>query len=94
MSAVQMVNQNADVIGQKHALIMNINAAKSLQKVLETNLGPKGTMKMSVVTVASPVVALLVLMSGSSSDIPKSIVFLLVCWLRNSLSCFTYSPIP
>lgn len=48
MSAIQSVNQNADVIGQKHALIMNINAAKSLQKVLETNLGPKGTMKMLV----------------------------------------------
>jgi T-complex protein 1 subunit zeta len=30
------------------ALFMNINAAKGLQDVMKTNLGPKGTIKMLV----------------------------------------------
>lgn len=46
MSALQTVNPNADVIGTQHALMMNVQAAKGLQNVLCTNLGPKGTMKM------------------------------------------------
>jgi len=46
--AIRAVNPNADVIGKRHALMMNINAAKGLQNVLKTNLGPKGTMKMLV----------------------------------------------
>jgi len=48
MSALQTINPQADVIGSKHALMMNIQAAKGLQAVLKTNLGPKGTMKMLV----------------------------------------------
>lgn len=48
MSSAQIVNPDADVIGKRHALMMNIAAAKGLQKVLESNLGPKGTMKMLV----------------------------------------------
>jgi len=48
MAAVQSINPQADVIGQKHALMMNIQAAKGLQSVLKTNLGPRGTMKMLV----------------------------------------------
>lgn len=46
MSAIKSVNPNADVIGKSQALMMNINAAKSLQNVLKSNLGPKGTLKM------------------------------------------------
>jgi len=46
--SIKAVNPNADVIGKQHALMMNINAAKGLQNVLKTNLGPKGTMKMLV----------------------------------------------
>jgi len=45
---VKVVNPNADVIGQRHALLMNITAARGLQDVLKSNLGPKGTMKMLV----------------------------------------------
>lgn len=45
---IKSVNPDADIIGKQHALMMNINAAKGLQNVLKTNLGPKGTMKMLV----------------------------------------------
>eukprot|EP00808_Paulinella_micropora_P020254 g6616.t1 len=48
MSGVGVVNPNADVIGSAHSLMMNINAARGLQNVIKTNLGPKGTMKMLV----------------------------------------------
>lgn len=47
-AGVKTVNPGADVIGSKHALTMNVNAAKGLQNVLKSNLGPKGTMKMLV----------------------------------------------
>jgi len=43
-----MVNANADIIRKAQALGVNINAAKGLQEVLKTNLGPKGTIKMLV----------------------------------------------
>lgn len=46
--AVHRVNENADVISSKHALNVNITAARSLQSILKTNLGPKGTLKMLV----------------------------------------------
>ncbi len=45
---LKTVNPNADVIGSQHALMMNIQAARGLQNVLKTNLGPKGTLKMLV----------------------------------------------
>lgn len=48
MSGVKTVNPNADVIGKQHSLMMNIQAARGLQNVLKTNLGPKGTLKMLV----------------------------------------------
>lgn len=48
MSAVQLVNPNADLIGKNQALAVNISAAKSLQQILKTNLGPRGTLKMWV----------------------------------------------
>merc|ERR1712188_164318 len=48
MSAIQLVNPKAQVATAAAALQLNINAAKGLQEVLRTNLGPKGTMKMLV----------------------------------------------
>lgn len=48
MSAIQLVNPKAQVAQAAAALQLNINAAKGLQDVLRTNLGPKGTMKMLV----------------------------------------------
>jgi T-complex protein 1 subunit zeta len=48
MSALKSINPSADIITSKHALLMNIQAAKGLGEVVKTNLGPKGTMKMLV----------------------------------------------
>lgn len=48
MSSLQMVNAKADQVKKIQALAININAAKGLQEVLKTNLGPKGTIKMLV----------------------------------------------
>ena len=47
-AATQLVNPNADVVKKGAAHIMNINAARGLQDVLKSNLGPKGTLKMLV----------------------------------------------
>eukprot|EP00967_Tisochrysis_lutea_P100826 scaffold150769_cov34-Tisochrysis_lutea.AAC.1 len=47
-SATQLVNPNADVLKSGQASLMNINAARGLQDVLKSNLGPKGTLKMLV----------------------------------------------
>ncbi|KAL0395964.1 UNVERIFIED_CONTAM: T-complex protein 1 subunit zeta 1 [Sesamum calycinum] len=46
--SLKVLNPNAEVLNKSHALHMNINAAKGLQDVLKTNLGPKGTIKMLV----------------------------------------------
>lgn len=46
--AVSRLNANAELMGRNAALFMNINAAKGLQDVMKTNLGPKGTVKMLV----------------------------------------------
>merc|ERR1712110_731239 len=48
MSAVKSLNPKAEVARAAQALAVNISAAKGLQDVLRTNLGPKGTMKMLV----------------------------------------------
>jgi T-complex protein 1 subunit zeta len=48
MSSVQTINPNAEVMRSGAALLVNVNAAKGLQDVLRTNLGPKGTLKMLV----------------------------------------------
>lgn len=48
MSAVKLINPKAEVARASQALQLNISAAKGLQDVLKTNLGPKGTMKMLV----------------------------------------------
>jgi len=44
----QTVNPNAEVLKKGIAHQMNINAARGLQDVLKSNLGPKGTLKMLV----------------------------------------------
>ena len=42
------VNPNAELLNKSAALFMSINAAKGLEDVLKSNLGPKGTIKMLV----------------------------------------------
>lgn len=46
--ALKMINPNAELSRPRQALMMNIAAAKGLQEVLKSNLGPKGTIKMLV----------------------------------------------
>lgn len=46
MASVNMINSRAEVLRKTQALAMNINAAKGLQEVMKSNLGPKGTIKM------------------------------------------------
>ncbi|XP_056412465.1 T-complex protein 1 subunit zeta [Hyla sarda] len=46
--AVKALNPKAEVARAHAALSVNISAARGLQDVLRTNLGPKGTMKMLV----------------------------------------------
>lgn len=48
MAAVTTLNPKAEVARAAQALALNINAARGLQEVLRSNLGPKGTMKMLV----------------------------------------------
>jgi len=48
MSSLSIVNQGAEQVRAKQALAININAARSLQSILCTNLGPRGTLKMLV----------------------------------------------
>ena len=47
-SSLRSVNPNAEIMSKEAALFMNINAAKGLQDVMKSNLGPKGTIKMLV----------------------------------------------
>uniref|UniRef100_U3FVW5 T-complex protein 1 subunit zeta n=3 Tax=Micrurus TaxID=8634 RepID=U3FVW5_MICFL len=46
--AVKALNPKAEIARAQAALAVNISAARGLQDVLRTNLGPKGTMKMLV----------------------------------------------
>lgn len=46
--SLKTLNPNADISRSVQSLAMNISAAKGLQNVLRTNLGPKGTIKMLV----------------------------------------------
>ncbi|XP_078493329.1 T-complex protein 1 subunit zeta [Ciona intestinalis] len=48
MAAIKSLNAKAEVARSTQALAINISAARGLQDVLRTNLGPKGTMKMLV----------------------------------------------
>lgn len=53
--SLRVLNPNAEVLNKSAALHMNINAAKGLQDVLKTNLGPKGTIKMYIIVVVNRV---------------------------------------
>jgi len=48
MAAISMLNPKAEVARAGQALAVNISAAKGIQEVLKSNLGPRGTMKMLV----------------------------------------------
>ena len=48
MAAISMLNPKAEVARAAQALAVNISAAKGIQEVLKSNLGPRGTMKMLV----------------------------------------------
>ena len=47
-AAARQVNPGAATLSKGMASMMNINAARGLQDVLKSNLGPKGTLKMLV----------------------------------------------
>eukprot|EP01090_Pellita_catalonica_P019773 TRINITY_DN6820_c0_g1_i1.p1 TRINITY_DN6820_c0_g1~~TRINITY_DN6820_c0_g1_i1.p1 ORF type:complete len:537 (-),score=98.14 TRINITY_DN6820_c0_g1_i1:100-1710(-) len=48
MASLGLINPKADMLRRSQALLMNIAAGKGLQNVLQTNLGPRGTLKMLV----------------------------------------------
>lgn len=48
MAAITALNPKAEVARAAQALAVNISAARGIQDVLKSNLGPKGTMKMLV----------------------------------------------
>jgi len=48
MAAISLLNPKAEVARAAQALAVNISAAKGIQEVMKSNLGPKGTMKMLV----------------------------------------------
>ncbi|XP_059474743.1 T-complex protein 1 subunit zeta [Neocloeon triangulifer] len=48
MAAISLLNPKAEFARAAQALAINISAAKGIQDVMKTNLGPKGTLKMLV----------------------------------------------
>ncbi|XP_071452313.1 T-complex protein 1 subunit zeta [Hetaerina americana] len=48
MAAISLLNPKAEFARAAQALAINISAAKGIEDVMKTNLGPKGTMKMLV----------------------------------------------
>lgn len=48
MASISLLNPKAEFARAAQALAVNIGAAKGIQDVMKTNLGPKGTMKMWV----------------------------------------------
>lgn len=46
--SANLVNPNAEIVSSTQCLMVNVAAARGLQNVLKTNLGPKGTLKMLV----------------------------------------------
>lgn len=46
MAAISLLNPKAEVARAAQALAINISAAKGIQDVMKSNLGPKGTVKM------------------------------------------------
>ncbi|TFJ82776.1 hypothetical protein NSK_005969 [Nannochloropsis salina CCMP1776] len=47
-AATRLVNPSAEIVSKSQALLVNCSAAKGLQNVLKSNLGPRGTLKMLV----------------------------------------------
>lgn len=45
-SGVKVLNPSSEVSRRDQALSINLGAARGLQDVLKSNLGPKGTIKM------------------------------------------------
>ena len=60
MGSISLLNPKAEVARAAQALAVNISAAKGIQDVMRTNLGPKGTMKMWVKLIFSdfPVISI------------------------------------
>jgi len=48
MASISLLNPKAEIARAAQALAVNISAAKGIQDVMKSNLGPKGTMKMLV----------------------------------------------
>ena len=48
MSGISRLNANAETMGAKAALALNVGASGGLMDVMKTNLGPRGTIKMLV----------------------------------------------
>nr|XP_023014580.1 T-complex protein 1 subunit zeta [Leptinotarsa decemlineata] len=75
--AISLLNPKAEVARAAQALAVNISAAKGIQDVMKTNLGPKGTVKMFVISFLG-----LVLDHGARHpDMPKSLknCYILTC---------------
>jgi T-complex protein 1 subunit zeta len=43
-----LVNPSAEIVATSQCLMVNVAAARGLQGVLKSNLGPRGTLKMLV----------------------------------------------
>jgi T-complex protein 1 subunit zeta len=48
MSSIESLNPNAEYVSRATTLRINSEAARGLQQVLKSNLGPRGTLKMLV----------------------------------------------
>jgi T-complex protein 1 subunit zeta len=46
--AANLINPNAEIVSSSQCLQVNVSAARGLQMVLKSNLGPRGTLKMLV----------------------------------------------
>lgn len=48
MASITLLNPKAEFARAAQALAVNVTAAKGIQDIMKTNLGPRGTMKMYV----------------------------------------------
>ena len=46
MASISLLNPKAEIARAAQALAVNISAAKGIQDVMKSNLGPKGNMKL------------------------------------------------
>lgn len=49
MSSINTLNPHAKQAQKNQALAINISAARSLQNIIKSNLGPRGTLKVSII---------------------------------------------